>query len=299
VTQTVPFNAPFPLLGCGVGLRPKHYGHVLATRPRVDWFEVISENFMVRGGRPLHVLERVRADYPLVMHGVSLSIGSADELSREYLRELRTLARRVQPAWISDHLCWTGIGGGNLHDLLPLPYTEEAVRHVAARVMAVQETLGQPILLENVSSYLSYCDSAMTEWDFLTAVTEAADCGILLDVNNIYVSAFNHGFDPLAYLDGVPVERVVQFHLAGHSDHGRYLLDTHDHPVRSEVWDLFAAAIRRFGPRATLIEWDDRIPEFERLQAEATRAAAVAKAVSTDADPGRDASAAVDAHYRS
>jgi uncharacterized protein (UPF0276 family) len=285
-------------LGYGVGLRPKHYGQVLDLRPAVDWFEIISENFMVRGGRPLHVLDQVRADYPLVMHGVSLSIGSSDPLNLDYLRELKALAERVQPAWVSDHLCWTGIGGRNLHDLLPLPYTEEAVSHVVERVRRVQDVLGRPILLENVSSYLSYCDSALHEWEFLTAVAEGADCGILLDVNNIFVSAFNHGFGAADYLAGVPPDRVVQFHLAGHSDHGRYLLDTHDHPVCAEVWELYAAAVRRFGPLSTLIEWDDHIPELERLQAEAARAAAVAAAAVEHDDARRHPAAPVDLDHR-
>lgn len=271
-------------------MRPKHYTEVMETRPGIDWFEIISENFMVRGGRPLHVLERVRADYPVVMHGVSLSIGSVDPLNEEYLRDLKALADRVQPAWISDHLCWTGAGGRNLHDLLPLPYTEEAVRHVAERVRRVQDFLGRPILLENVSSYLTFESSALREWEFLTAVVETADCGILLDVNNIFVSAFNHGFDGDEYLAGVPRQRVVQFHLAGHSDRGRYLLDTHDHAVRAEVWELYAKAVRRFGLISTLIEWDDRIPELWRLQAEARQAAAVA-AASLNGETERDPAA--------
>jgi uncharacterized protein (UPF0276 family) len=290
------FRESFPNLGYGVGLRPKHYTQVLEDRPAIDWFEIISENFMVRGGKPLHVLERVRADYPVVMHGVSLSIGSVDPLNVEYLRDLKALAERVQPAWVSDHLCWTGVGGRNLHDLLPLPYTEGAARYVAQRVRRVQDFLGRPILLENVSSYLSFESSTLREWEFLAAVAEAADCGILLDVNNIFVSAFNHGFAADGYLAGVPRERVVQFHLAGHSDHGRYLLDTHDHPVRAEVWELYAKAVRRFGPVSTLIEWDDHIPELDRLQAEARRAAAVAAATLND-DAERNAAASLGADH--
>jgi hypothetical protein len=288
----------FPTLGYGVGLRVDHYTHVLERRPPVDWFEIISENFMVDGGRPLHVLDRVRADYPVVMHGVSLSIGSSDPLRPDYLRALKDLARRVEPAWISDHLCWTGVGGHNLHDLLPLPYTEEALAHVTARLDRVQETLGRRIAIENVSSYLTFCDSAMPEWEFLAAVAERADCGILLDVNNIFVSAFNHGFDPLRYLDGVPADRVVQFHLAGHSDHGRFLLDTHDHPVRPEVWTLYREAVRRFGGVSALIEWDDRIPPFERLEEEARRAARLAREVADDADATGHAGLALDADHR-
>jgi len=278
-------RADFASLGFGVGLRRPHYSHVLETRPKMDWFEAISENFMVDGGRPLEVLEAVRNNYPIVLHGVSLSIGSADPLDHDYLEKLAALARRFEPAWISDHLCWTGVGGRNLHDLLPLPYTEEAVRHVASRVRQVQEILGRHILLENVSSYLTFQHSTLSEWEFLRAVAEEADCGILLDINNIYVSAFNHGFEAERYLEAVPVERVVQFHLAGHSDHGSYLLDTHDHPVCEAVWALYEKAVRRFGPVATLIEWDDHIPEFATLAATADQARcrgeACARAVAT------------------
>jgi uncharacterized protein (UPF0276 family) len=282
------WSREFPALGCGVGLRPVHYAHVLDTRPAVDWFEVISENFMVPGGRPLHVLERVRADYPLVLHGVSLSIGSSDPLDLAYLGELRALAERIEPAWVSDHLCWTGVGGHNLHDLLPLPYTEEALAHVVERIKRVQDTLGRRIALENVSSYLEFNDSHLTEWEFLAALAERADCAILLDVNNIFVSAYNHGFDPHTYLAAVPRGRVAQYHLAGHSDHGTHLLDTHDHPVRDEVWALFADAVRDIGPRSTLIEWDDRLPAFERLCAEAEQARAVAAAAARHADADRN-----------
>src|SRR5271156_5001195 len=224
------------------------------------------------GGRPLEVIEGVRAQYPIVMHGVSLSIGSSDPLNRGYLGALRTLARSVEPAWISDHLCWTGVGGRNLHDLLPLPYTEETVRHVAGRIREVQDILERTILIENVSSYMAFRASRLTEWEFLTAVAEEADCAILLDINNIYVSAFNHRFDPLRYIDAVPADRVVQFHLAGHSDHSGYLLDTHDHPIRPEVWSLYEHAVRRFGRVPTLIEWDDNIPDFEVLAAAAAEA---------------------------
>jgi uncharacterized protein (UPF0276 family) len=287
----------FPVLGHGVGLRPPHYGHVLEQRPAIDWFEVISENFMIAGGRPLRVLEQVRADYPIVLHGVSLSIGSTDPLREDYLTRLRALAARIEPAWISDHVCWTGVGGHNLHDLLPLPYTEDALDHVVERVRRVQDALGRRIALENVSSYLRYCDSALSEWEFLAALAERADCAILLDVNNVFVSAFNHAFDARDYLDGLPVERVVQFHLAGHSDHGTYLLDTHDHPVRDEVWELYAAAVRRFGALSTLIEWDDQIPPFERLQAEARRAAVEAEHASR-ADAERDTAPALAADHR-
>ncbi len=258
-------RSEFPPLGYGVGLRRPHYSRVIDDHPRIDWFEIISENFMVEGGRPLEVLEAVRRDYPIVMHGVSLSIGSTDPLNRDYLRRLLELARRFEPAWISDHLCWTGAGGHNLHDLIPLPYTEEAIRHVAGRVRIVQETIGRPILLENISSYLAFRASTIPEWEFLAAVAEQADCGILLDINNIHVTAFNQGFDPIRYIDAIPARRVAQFHLAGYSDHGDYLLDTHDHPVSAAVWTLYEYAVRRLGPIATLIEWDDSIPEFAVL----------------------------------
>jgi uncharacterized protein (UPF0276 family) len=268
----------FPFLGYGVGLRRDHFGHVLDTTPAVDWFEIVSENFMVPGGRPRWVIERVRERYPVAMHGVSMSLGSTDPLDDEYLRELKALARRLEPAWISDHLCWTGVGGRNAHDLLPLPYTGEAVRHVTERVARVQDLLGRQILIENVSSYLSYRHSAMPEWEFLSAVAVGADCGILLDVNNVYVSAFNHGFDARAYLDAVPGDRVAELHLAGFSDRGAFLHDTHDHPVAAAVWDLFGHAVRRFGRVSTLVEWDDRLPTFQSLAQEAARARALADA---------------------
>jgi uncharacterized protein len=261
-----------PSLGQGVGLRRDHFDRVTSGPTRVDWFEIISENFMVRGGRPLDVLTKVRRDYPVVMHGVSLSIGSTDPLDLDYLDELKELAARVEPAWVSDHLCWTGVGGHNAHDLLPLPYTEEALRHVVRRVSQVQEHLGRRIAIENVSSYLTYSASAMSEWEFLAAVAEGADCGILFDVNNIHVSAVNHGFDAGAYVDGIPRERVWQFHLAGHSDQGTHLLDTHDHPVADPVWDLYRRAVRRFGAVPTLIEWDGNIPSWDRLEQESLTA---------------------------
>jgi len=259
-------------LGHGVGLRRDHFDRVLAGPTGVDWFEIISENFMVRGGRPLDVLTRVRRDYPVVMHGVSLSIGSTDPLNAAYLDGLADLARRVEPAWVSDHLCWTGVGGHNAHDLLPLPYTEEALAHVVGRVSAVQERLGRRIALENVSSYMTFSASALTEWDFLREVAERADCGILLDVNNIHVSAVNHRFDAEDYLAGVPPERVWQFHIAGHSDFGTHLLDTHDHPVPDPVWSLYRRAVQRFGEVPTLVEWDGNIPPWERLEQESATA---------------------------
>ena len=262
-------------LGHGVGLRRDHFERVLSGPARVDWFEVISENFMVDGGRPLDVLTRVRERYPVVLHGVSLSIGSTDPLDEGYLDRLLGLTKRFEPVWVSDHLCWTGVGGRQAHDLLPLPYTEQALAHVVERVLRVQERLGRPIALENVSSYVAYAHSAMPEWEFLAEVARRSGCGILLDINNIYVSSKNHRFDPRAYLQGVPADKVWQFHLAGHSNKGTFLLDTHDHPVIDEVWDLYRDAVRRFGPVSTLIEWDDKIPEFGRLEEESGRARAI------------------------
>ena len=267
-----------PFLGFGLGLRPEHYRAVLEERPDLDWFEIISENYMVEGGRPLHFLDRIRAHYPMAMHGVSLSIGSCDPLDRGYLAALGRLADRVEPAWISDHLCWTGVDGRNLHDLLPLPCTEEAIAHVSRRVMQVQDVLRRQILLENVSSYVTCNDSRIPEWEFLSAIAEGADCHILLDVNNVYVSARNHAFDPLAYLDGVPAGRVRQIHLAGHSHRGSLLVDTHDHPVPDPVWALYAEAIARLGPVSTMIERDDDIPPLDTLLAELARARALAEA---------------------
>jgi uncharacterized protein (UPF0276 family) len=261
-----------PDLGHGVGLRREHFDRVLSAPTRVDWFEVISENFMVKGGRPLHILERVRRDYPLVLHGVSLSIGSTDPLDRDYLEGLRELAARIQPSWVSDHLCWTCIGGHNSHDLLPLPYTEEALEHVVSRLAAVQEHLGQRIALENAATYLGFSGSSMPEWEFLSEVAHRADCGILLDVNNVYVNAVNHGFDPEKYLAAVPAERVWEIHLAGHTDRGSHLLDTHSARVCDEVWALYRFASRRFGAVASLVEWDEEIPDWDTLESESLRA---------------------------
>ena len=270
-------SAGRPFLGFGLGLRPEHYPAVLEDRPAVDWFEIISENYLVAGGKPLYFLDRIREHYPMVMHGVSLSIGGSDPLDADYLAALKRLAARVEPAWISDHLCWTGIDGRNLHDLLPLPYTEEAVAHVAGRVGRVQDCLGRQILLENVSSYVTYTDSRLCEWEFLSAVAERADCHILLDVNNVFVSAHNHGFDALAYLDGVPPGRVRQIHLAGHSHNGSLIVDTHDHPVPDPVWALYAEAIARIGPVSTMIERDDDIPPLDVLLAELAQARSLAE----------------------
>jgi len=264
-----------PYLGHGVGLRTTHFPRVLDRTARVDWFEAISENFMIDGGRPLAVLERARTSGPVVLHGVSLSLGSTDPLNDRYLQALRALVDRVAPAWVSDHLCWGSVGGRYAHDLLPLPYTEEALRHIVTRLKMVQDRLGRQILIENVSSYLTFAHSAMPEWEFLAAVSEQADCGILLDVNNVYVSAVNHGFDAERYITSMPADRVGQIHLAGHSDKGTHLLDTHDGHVVPAVWDLYRLAVQRCGPVSTLIEWDDRIPEWAVLCAEAERARTV------------------------
>lgn len=260
-----PAFPPGPAPGFGLGLRTAHYHDFLGAPQPVDWLEVISDNYMVPGGRPLATLDAVRERYPVAMHGVSLSIGSIDGPDPAYLRKLRVLAERVQPMWISDHLCFTGVNGHNTHDLLPLPCTEEALRLVVRHVQQVQEFLGRRILLENVSSYLSFQASTMPEAEFLAQVAQQADCLILLDLNNVHVSAVNHGFDALDYLAAMPADRVRQFHLAGHTDHGDHLVDTHDHPVADPVWALYRAALRCFGPVATMIERDDHIPPLAEL----------------------------------
>ena len=259
-------------LGVGVGLRIPHYRHILENKPEVDWFEIISENFMVDGGRPLDVLEQILDQYQVVQHGVSIYFGSAEPLNREHLRRLKALVRRTSTPWVSDHLCWGSVDGRYTHDLLPMPYTWEAVRVTAAKIRQAREELEVPVIVENVSSYAEFHESSMTEWEFLSEVVELADCGILLDVNNIYVSSRNHGFDPRVYLDAVPAERVAQIHIAGHSRFERYTLDTHDHPVLDQVWGLYARAIERCGPTATLLEWDDRIPSFGEVHREALKA---------------------------
>ena len=258
-------NTNRPYLGYGLGLRKEHYETILADRPDVDWFEIISENYMVDGGKPLDYLTRIREHYPMVMHGVSMSIGSTEPLNFDYLKQLKALIKRVEPEWFSDHLCWTGVNGLNLHDLMPLPYTEEAIQHVADRVSQVQDYLGRQMLLENVSSYVSYSDSTMTEWEFLSEVAERADCHILLDLNNIYVSAYNHNFDPYTYLTAIPGDRVYQFHLAGHTHENNLIIDTHDHPIADPVFDLYAAAVQHFGRVSTMIERDDNIPPLPEL----------------------------------
>jgi uncharacterized protein len=264
-------------LGFGLGARPQHYEALLGERRgRVAWLEALTENYLVPGGRPLHYLERLREHYPLTLHGVSLSIGGTDPLDEDYLAAVKALIARVEPVWVSDHLCWTGVDGINLHDLLPLPFTEAVVRHVVARISHVQERLGRQLALENVSSYVSFAGAEMSEWEFLHEIAERADCRLLLDVNNVYVSSVNHGFDALAYLRGVPAARLQQFHLAGHRQQGNYLIDTHDAPVPEPVWDLYRAAVERFGALSTLIERDDNIPPLEELLSELDRARAIA-----------------------
>jgi uncharacterized protein len=261
-----------PDLGIGVGLRTVHYGHVLEEKPPVDWFEIITENFIGTHGRPVWVLEQVAERYPVVMHGVSLSIGSTDALDFEYLRQLKQLALRIRAPWVSDHLCWTGVAGRNLHDLLPVPYTEECLRHVVRRVKTVQDFLERPIALENPSSYVEFTSSSMPEWEFLARLAEDADCALLLDANNVYVSSFNHGFDPLEYIDAIPHERVVQYHLAGHTNHGTHIIDSHNGRVIDEVWRVYERSLEHSGGRSTLLEWDEDIPAFEEVHAEALRA---------------------------
>jgi uncharacterized protein (UPF0276 family) len=261
-----------PHLGFGVGLRTPHYAEILGASPAVDWFEILSEYYMHTGGRPLATVEEIADRYPIAMHGVSLSIGSTDPLDRAYLAELRVLAERVGAAWLGDHVCWTGVGGRNSHDLLPMPYTEEALAHVVARGRAVQDALARPLVLENPSTYAEFTASTMSEPEFLGRLAEDADCALLLDVNNVYVTCRNHDLDPVAYLDAIPLEHVVQIHLAGHTDNGTHCIDTHDGRVIDAVWDLYARVIARAGGRATLLEWDANIPKFSVLQQEVRKA---------------------------
>ena len=258
--------------GVGIGLRVPHYDHILSRKPVVDWFEIISENYMVDDGRPLRILDQILDQYRVVQHGVSMYFGSAQPLNRDHLKRIKELTKRTKTPWLSDHLCWGSVDGRYTHDLLPLPYTFEAIRITAERVRMVQDYLEIPVAVENVSSYAEYHDSEMTEWEFLNEVVHAADCGILLDVNNIYVSSQNHNFNPMDYVNSIPAERVAQIHLAGHSKFEKYTLDTHDHPVLSHVWRLYARAIERCGPSATLLEWDDNIPSFEEVHDEALKA---------------------------
>jgi uncharacterized protein (UPF0276 family) len=277
-------------LGVGVGFRKPHVAQVLNERPQMDWFEIVSENYFAEGGVQRAHLDRLRAAYPVVPHGVSLSIGGADPLDRDYLSRLRDLVRRIEAPWFSDHLCWTGVGGVDLHDLLPLPFDRETLTHVVERVKRVQGELELPFLLENPSSYLEYRGSSMSESEFLREVAERADAGVLLDVNNVFVSAYNHGFDPGEYIEQIPPDRVVQIHLAGHTNRGSYLLDTHSDHVDPAVWDLYRMTLRRCGPTSTLIEWDEAIPPFEVLAAEAARARSVRREIFEDSRESRSAS---------
>jgi hypothetical protein len=263
-----------PDLGVGIGLRTVHFGEILAKRPPVDWFEVLSENFMDTGGRPLFILDKIVERYPVALHGVSLGIGNTDPLNREHLRKLKALATRTRAHWVSDHLCWTGILGRNTHDLLPMPYTEAALRHTTRRVKQVSDFLERPLVLENPSSYVEFASSSMPEWEFLSRLAEDADCGLLLDVNNVYVSSFNHGFEPEVYVDSVPADRVVQYHVAGHTNKGTHIIDTHSDHAIPQVWELYRRAWARTGPVATLYEWDDDIPALEVVLAEAWKAKA-------------------------
>jgi len=271
------------IAGFGLGLRTEHYADFEQRGAAVDWLEILSENYMVPGGRPLHHLDRIRADHPMVMHGVSMSIGGTDPLDLGYLDQLKALAARVQPAWLSDHLCWTGVNGRNLHDLLPLPMSEAALRHVAARLDEVQHRLGRRIAIENLSSYVRFAADEMREYEFVTELLKRTDALLLLDVNNVYVSSINHGFDARAYIDAMPAERVVQIHLAGHSVENGFLIDTHDAPVCDAVWDLYRYTIARLGPRPTMIERDDQIPALDELLAELD----TARRISAEAAAGR------------
>lgn len=266
-------------LGFGLGLRPQHYADILDGSPAVDWFEAISENYMVPGGQPLKILDRIRARYPIVLHGVSLSIASTAPFDEKYLADLKALAHRTEPEFVSDHLCWTGVHGVNLHDLLPIPYTREALDHVVSRVHHVQDYLGRPLTLENVSTYVRFAHSEMPEWEFLAELTRRTGCWLLFDVNNVFVSAFNHDYSAEDFINGIPADRVVQFHLAGHEHNTSHIVDTHDALVCDEVWDLYRAALRRFGPVSTIIERDDHIPPLAEMVDELGKARALAAEV--------------------
>jgi uncharacterized protein len=278
-----------PDLGIGIGLRTTHYGHILAEWPEIDWFEALTENYLDTGGRPMHVLDQVAARYPVVLHGVSMSIGGTDPLDLDYLRKVKALAGRVGAVWVSDHLCWTGAIGRNTHDLLPMPYNEESLAHTVARIRQAMDILERPLVLENPSSYVEFGSTTMPEWEFIARMAEESDCGLLLDVNNVYVSSFNHGFDPVAYLDALPADRVVQYHLAGHSNHGTHIIDTHDDFVIDEVWELYRHAIGSTGPVSTLLEWDANIPEFDIVHAEARKALRFRNARADEAAEARHA----------
>lgn len=281
MTPPVPYG--FPHLGYGVGLRDKHYTHVLDTQPDVDWFEIVSENFLSTDGRPLYILDRVAERYPVVMHGVSMSIGTTDPIDFDYLRQLKNLAHRCDARWVSDHVCWTGLAHANSHDLLPVPYNEDTLAHLVERIRILQDYMERPLGFENASSYLEFVDTTMTEWDFLRHLCDETGCFLLLDINNIYVSCFNHGWDRQAYLDGVPWDRVAQFHLAGHSNEGTHIIDTHADHVIDEVWEMYKVAHERSGGRATLVEWDYDIPEFDVVHAEVLEARDLVEPAAADA----------------
>lgn len=265
-------SSDFPYLGFGVGLRSQHFQYILDNQPEMDWFEIISENFIDSKGWPRKVIEQLAERYPIVMHGVSMSIGSTDSLNIDYLKKLKAFSKKIDAKWISDHLCWTGVLGKNSHDLLPLPLTEETLVHVVDRIKRVQDILERPLVLENPSSYLQFQDDSMTEYDFIREMANLSDCRLLLDVNNVYVSSFNHQYDPSTYIQSLPLEKVVQFHLAGHTNKGTHIIDTHDDHVVTEVWKLYAEAIKKTGPVSTLLEWDANIPEFPELRKEILKA---------------------------
>jgi len=274
-----PHSAMTTIDGFGLGLRPEHYSDFIEHRPRVDWLEIISENYMIPGGRPLHFLDTIRRDYPMVMHGVSLSIGSTDELDLVYLQQLKTLIARVQPGWVSDHICWTGVDHANLHDLLPMPNTAAALDHLVSRVQQVQEFLGRQLVLENASTYVAFAADEMPEWEFVATLAQRSGCGLLLDVNNVYVSAVNHGFDAKTYIDAMPADRVMQIHMAGHEDHGDYIIDTHDHPIAEPVYDLYRYTLEQLGWVPTMIERDDHIPPLAEMLIELNRIRQIAGTV--------------------
>ncbi|RAP35709.1 hypothetical protein B1207_11520 [Legionella quinlivanii] len=265
-----------PYLGFGLGLRTQHYEDILNYLPDIDWFEIISENYLIPGGKPLYYLDKIREHYPMVMHGVSLSLGSSDPIQWDYLKQVKELASRIEPVWISDHLCWTGVNGLNMHDLLPVPYTKEIILHIVSRLTQIQDYLKKPFLIENVSSYLGYKQSEMTEWEFITSILRQSGCYMLLDVNNVYVSAVNHGFDPMDYLNALPPEKIMQIHLAGHSNCGNYQIDTHDASVIDPVWELYEKAVQRFGSVSTMIERDNHIPPLADLLTELGKAREIA-----------------------
>jgi uncharacterized protein (UPF0276 family) len=261
-----------PNLGLGVGLRTVHFGHILNKKPKVDWFEIVTENFLDTGGRPLWILDQIAERHPIVVHGVSMSVGSTDPVDRVFLNKIKSLAKRVKAVWVSDHVCWTGVAGRNLHDLLPMPYSEEALKHMVNKIRQVQDLLERPLVLENPSSYVEFTSSSMPEWEFIARMAEDADCGLLLDVNNVYVSSFNHGFDPETYIRAIPPERIAYFHIAGHTNFGTHILDTHIGPIIDPVWKLYRLAHQLTGGRSTLLEWDEEIPAFPVVHREVLKA---------------------------